>query len=174
MGGVPITLDFFRQQARWTKQLLLAAGHWMLYDLWPIKSIQTCVGPGSICGWSLKMIGQKLRPVSCNTQTNRQTVKRTYLQISAKFFKILQKLIKRVQNSPIPLIRGRRLRIWSQIKATSNSLASPPKCAIPRATLWAVDGRCSSKTDRVMAICLSWGHLNMNIEDNVQSLTVTS
>ena len=60
-----------------------------------------------------------------NKQTNRQTVKRTYLQISSKFWQVIkrrQKWIKRVKNSPIPLIRGRRLRIWSQIKATLNSL----------------------------------------------------
>ena len=58
-------------------------------------------------------------------QTNKQTDKRTYLQISSKFWQVInrgKKWIQRVQNSPIPLIRGRRLRIWSQIKAKSNNL----------------------------------------------------
>ena len=40
-----------------------------------IKSIGRCVGPDSICGPSLVLIGQKLRPVPCNTQTNKQTNK---------------------------------------------------------------------------------------------------
>ena len=58
-------------------------------------------------------------------QTNKQTDKRTYLQISSKFWQVInwrQKWINRVQNSPVPLILGRRLRIWGQIKDTSNSL----------------------------------------------------
>ena len=55
-------------------------------------------------------------------QTDRQTVRRTYLPNFWQVINRCQKWIERVQNSPIPLIRGRRLRIWSQIKATSNSL----------------------------------------------------
>ena len=133
MGGGAVTLDFFRQEACWTKQLLLAGGHWMLYYLRPIKSIHRCDGPDSICGPSFVLIGQKLRPVSrsrqtdrqTDRQTNKQTDKRTYLQISSKFWQVInwrQKWINRVQNSPVPLILGRRLRIWGQIKDTSNSL----------------------------------------------------
>ena len=135
-----------------------------------------------------------------NKQTNKQTVKRTYLQISSKFWQVInrrQKWINRVQNSPIPLIRG--VDYESEVKLKIRRIVQiftkwPPyscknnfwsrrdikiysyrqRCAIPRATFWAVDGRSSSKTDGVMAIFVSGGHLNMNIEDNVQSLTVTS
>ena len=35
-------------------------------------------------------------------------------------------------------------------------------------------GALAKKTDGLMAIFGDWGHLNMNIEDTVQSLTVTS
>ena len=46
--------------------------------IWPLpyKSIGRCVGPDSICGPSLVLIGQKLRPVPCNRQTNKQTDER--------------------------------------------------------------------------------------------------
>ena len=75
--GAPSRSIFFRQEACLTKQLLLAGRHWMLYKLWPIKSIHRCDGPDSICGPSFALIGQKLRPVSRSRQTDRQTNKPT-------------------------------------------------------------------------------------------------
>ena len=60
-------------------------------------------------------------------QTNRQTDKPSdehTCKISKKFWQVInrdQKWINHVQNYPIPLIWGRRLRIWSQIEAALNN-----------------------------------------------------
>ena len=65
-AGAPSRSIFFCQEACWTKRLLLAGGHWMLYYRRPIKSIHLCDGPDSICGPS---VGKFLQP-SCSIWLN--------------------------------------------------------------------------------------------------------
>ena len=67
-------------------------GKSMLYDLWPRKTIGFCTDPRCTCGSSLAMICQGVRELwwkkQTDRQTSKQTVKRTYLQISTKFWQV--------------------------------------------------------------------------------------